>query len=158
MGNKNSILSTALANYDRTAQMLQGEIDSDLLLKIRQPKERIEITLGPLLGDNKLHLFKAFVVRHSEALGPAKGGIRMTGSVSIDDVTGLAMEMTWKCSLIGVPFGGGKSGIVADPAKLTKHDKEIIIRSFARNALRHIGPQVYVPCLLYTSPSPRDRG
>ncbi|MCD6377261.1 MAG: Glu/Leu/Phe/Val dehydrogenase [Planctomycetes bacterium] len=145
MSNKNSILSTALANYDRTAQMLQGEVDSDLLLKIRQPKERIEVTLGPLLGDNKLHLFKAFVVRHSEAMGPAKGGIRMTDSVSIDDVTGLAMEMTWKCALIGVPFGGGKSGIVADPAKLTKHDKEIIIRSFARNALRHIGPQVYVP-------------
>jgi glutamate dehydrogenase (NAD(P)+) len=55
------------------------------------------------------------------------------------------MEMTWKCALIGVPFGGGKSGIVADTSKLSEEDKEVLIRSFARNAHRHIGPQVYVP-------------
>ncbi len=142
---KNSILATALANFDKAAALLEGQIDTELLVKIRQPRERIEITLGPQLGDKKICTFRAFIVRHSEALGPSKGGIRMMPGVTLDDVTGLAMEMTWKCALIGVPFGGGKSGIVADSAELDKLDKETLIRSYARNAKRHIGPQVYVP-------------
>lgn len=141
----NSMLATALANFDRAAKLLERQVDTELLSKIRRPRERIEITLGPQLGDKKLHMFRAFIVRHSEALGPAKGGIRMTSGVTLDDVTGLAMEMTWKCALIGVPFGGGKSGIVADAEKLDKFDKETLVRSYARNAHRHIGPQVYVP-------------
>lgn len=140
-----SILSNSLANFDRAAAFLKEEFAADLLEKIRMPKERIELRLSPQLDDNKLHVFRAFLVRHSDALGPSKGGIRMTGDVTLDDVAGLAMEMTWKCALIGVPFGGGKSGIVADPAKLSKYNKETIVRSFARNSFRHVGPQVYVP-------------
>ena len=142
---KQSILETSLANFERAAALLKNEVDHDLLMKIRDPLERIELRLSPLLGDGKVHVFPAFVVRHSVALGPSKGGIRMTPGVTLDDVTGLAMEMTWKCALIGVPFGGGKSGVVADAAKLGRLDKERLIRSFARNAVRHIGPQVYVP-------------
>jgi glutamate dehydrogenase (NAD(P)+) len=142
---KQSILETSLANFDRAAALLAREVGADLLAKIRSPLERIELRLTPLLGNRTVHAFPAYVVRHSVALGPSKGGIRMTPSVSLDDVTGLAMEMTWKCALIGVPFGGGKSGIVADAAKLSPLDKETLIRSFARNAVRHVGPQVYVP-------------
>ncbi|MDP7162629.1 MAG: Glu/Leu/Phe/Val dehydrogenase [Phycisphaerae bacterium] len=145
MAGTQSILSDAKENFEKTAALLKDEVDGDLLLKIRLPKERIEMRLTPQLSDRKIHVFPAFVVRHSDALGPAKGGIRMTPEVSLDDVNGLAMEMTWKCALIGVPFGGGKSGIVADPYKLNQHDKETLVRSFARNAYRHIGPQVYVP-------------
>ncbi|MFB3893747.1 MAG: Glu/Leu/Phe/Val dehydrogenase [Phycisphaerae bacterium] len=140
-----SILSNSLANFDRAAEMLEGEAPADVLSKIRHPRERIELRLSPEFDDMHLHVIDAFVVRHNDALGPSKGGIRMTPGVTLDDVTGLAMEMTWKCSLIGVPFGGGKSGIVADSEKLTPHDKEKLIRSFARNAHRHIGPLVYVP-------------
>jgi glutamate dehydrogenase (NAD(P)+) len=69
----------------------------------------------------------------------------MRPDVTLDDITGLAMEMTWKCALIGVPFGGGKSGIVADPHKFSAYDKETLVRNFARNAVRHISPVVYVP-------------
>lgn len=101
--------------------------------------------LGPQLTDGAVHVIRAFIVRHNDALGPAKGGIRMTADVTLDDVTGLAMEMTWKCALIGVPFGGGKSGIVADGRRLCPFDKETIIRSFTRSAVRHIGPLLYVP-------------
>ncbi|MBW2421680.1 MAG: Glu/Leu/Phe/Val dehydrogenase, partial [Deltaproteobacteria bacterium] len=89
--------------------------------------------------------YKAFIVRHSDSLGPCKGGIRMTPDVTLDDVTGLAMDMTWKCALIGVPFGGGKSGIVADPSQLTSDDKQILMRAFTRYASRCIHPLVYVP-------------
>lgn len=140
-----TILANALANFDGAFSLLYPEVDGDVLEKIRQPKERIELTLTPQLEDGKVHTFHAFIVRHNDALGPAKGGIRMTDMVTLDDVTGLAMEMTWKCALIGVPFGGGKSGIVADPSKLSRLDKETLVRSFVRNAHRHIAPGVYVP-------------
>ncbi|RPI62298.1 MAG: Glu/Leu/Phe/Val dehydrogenase, partial [Planctomycetaceae bacterium] len=142
---KATILSNALANFDAAAKLLKDEVSPDILEKIRIPRERIELALSPQLDDRQVHVFRAYIVRHSDALGPAKGGIRMTPGVTLDDVTGLAMEMAWKCALIGVPFGGGKSGIVADPEKLTKEDKQKLMRSFARNAHRHIGPQVYVP-------------
>ncbi len=87
----------------------------------------------------------AFVVRYNDILGPAKGGIRMTATVDLDEVTGLAMEMTWKTSLIGVPFGGGKAGICCDPTQLQPVEKEILIRAFTRGVHRHIGPELYVP-------------
>jgi len=111
----NTMLDHALANFDQTVQLLREEFS------------------------------RAFVVHHNRALGPCKGGIRMTPTVTLDEVTALAMEMTWKCALIGVPFGGGKSGIIADPEKLSLHDKETLIRSFTRNAQRHIHPLVYIP-------------
>jgi len=142
---RNTILETAVENFDRAASMLAGQVQGDLLVKMRSPLERIELELSPQMDDGKVHVFRAFIVRHSVALGPSKGGIRMTPTVTPDDVCGLAMEMTWKCALIGVPFGGGKSGIVADPDLLSPHNKERLVRSFARNAHRHIGPQVYVP-------------
>ncbi len=140
-----SLLNTAMANFEQAAALLADEVDSNVIAKLRTPKERLEISLNPLLGDHKLHQFRAFIVRHSEALGPSKGGIRMTPGVTLDDVNGLAMEMTWKCALIGTPFGGGKSGIVADPTIMSRIDKETVIRSFAHNASRQIHPQVYVP-------------
>lgn len=140
-----SMLKNAQVNFDRAAQLLDGEFGPLLLKKIRSMKERSEILLSPQLSDGKLHMYTAYVVNHNDAVGPCKGGIRMAPNVSLEDVTALAMEMTWKCALIGVPFGGGKSGIVADPLKLNPEDKQILIRSFTRNAHRHIHPLVYVP-------------
>jgi glutamate dehydrogenase (NAD(P)+) len=109
------------------------------------PKERIECRINPICSDGHHRTIKAYVVRHSDVLGPSKGGIRMSNSVTFDDITGLAMEMTWKTALIGVPFGGGKSGICFDGAVLSADDKEIVLRSFTRGMSRHIGPELYIP-------------
>jgi len=143
--NQTSMLESALANFHRAADRLQKEFPLDVLDIIGRPRERSEIMLAPRLSNGRVCAFQAFVVHHCSALGPCKGGIRMSPSVTLDDVTALAMEMTWKCALIGVPFGGGKSGIVADPATLSAIDKQTIVRSFTRNAHRHIHPLVYVP-------------
>jgi len=116
-----------------------------MLNRLLEPKERIEMTLNPTLSSGEHVQIKAFIVRHRDALGPAKGGIRMSSTITLEDIQGLAMEMTWKTALIGVPFGGGKSGICFDPSAVTSDDKEIIIRSFTRGTMRHIGPEVYVP-------------
>lgn len=140
-----TILRNAWANFRKAKEMLSGEYSEELLEKVGEPHERIELRLGPLFDDGKMHTFHAYIVRHSQALGPSKGGIRMAANVTLDDINGLAMEMTWKCALIGVPFGGGKSGILADPRKLSAYNKETLIRSFTRSASRHIGPHIYVP-------------
>jgi glutamate dehydrogenase/leucine dehydrogenase len=140
-----NMLENAIENFNNAAAVLEKEYDRELLDILRHPDERTEIQLSPLLSDGKIHIVKAFIVKHCDALGPCKGGIRMTSSVTVEDVSALAMEMTWKCALIGVPFGGGKSGIICDVEKLSRQDKQTIIRSFARNAHNHIKPQVYVP-------------
>jgi glutamate dehydrogenase (NAD(P)+) len=140
-----SILDSTLVNFDRVAEILRNEADADLLDALRLPKERIELSLTPVMPEGRKKFFRAFIVGQNIALGPSKGGIRMTPTVTLDDITGLSMEMTWKCALIGVPFGGGKSGIVADAERLSALDKEILVRYFARNAVLLIGPQIYVP-------------
>lgn len=139
------MLENARFNFDRAAATLGGAFDEMLLNKLRYPKERSELRLSPQFSDGKIHVFTAYIVQHNSSLGPCKGGIRMSASVTMDDITALAMEMTWKCALIGVPFGGGKSGIAADPQQLTPDDKQTLIRSFTRNAHRHINPLVYIP-------------
>lgn len=142
---KETMLDNAYVNYDNAVALLKNEYDGALLRKLRQPKERTELRLSPQLSDGSLHLFKAYIVHHDSALGPCKGGIRMTPSVTLDDITALAMDMTWKCALFGVPFGGGKSGIIADPLALAPDDKQALIRSFTRAAHHLIHPLVYVP-------------
>jgi len=139
----NSILRTSVHGFERAAERLH--LDEALRRRLLDPKEKIEISVSPVLPDGKEFAVKAFVVRHNDALGPAKGGIRMTPEVTLDDVTGLAMEMTWKTSLIGVPFGGGKSAVRCDPASLSPEAKQVIVRSFTRGAIRHLGPEVYIP-------------
>jgi glutamate dehydrogenase (NAD(P)+) len=143
MMGQNALLKTALYNLKQTAERL--DLDDAMLARLSEPKEKIEITANPSLASGRNLHFRAFIVRHNDAVGPSKGGIRMSPGVTMDDVTGLAMEMTWKTSLIGVPFGGGKSGICADATGLSANDKEVVIRSFTRNAMRHIGPEIYIP-------------
>ncbi len=137
------MLQTARFNLEMAAAKLK--LGKTSLIRLIEPKEKIELTLHPKLSTTKYPGIKAYVVRHSDTLGPAKGGIRMSPGVTLQDVEGLAMEMTWKTSLIEVPFGGGKSGVCCDPAALSADDKEIIIRSYTRGAVRHIGPEIYVP-------------
>lgn len=137
------ILETAIFNLNQTAERIK--LKDSLLSRLSGPKEKIEITINPTLPSGKTVHIQAFISLHNDALGPSKGGIRMAPDVTLDDIVGLSMEMTWKTALIGVPFGGGKSGICTDSLKLSPGDKEIIIRSFTRGAKRHIGPEIYIP-------------
>jgi glutamate dehydrogenase/leucine dehydrogenase len=140
---RSQLLITALHNFETAARRLG--LSRDVQRRLAQPKEQITLQLHPVLPGGKRLDCTAYLVRHSDILGPAKGGIRLDAGVDMDSVTGLAMEMTWKTALAGLPFGGGKSGIVCDPSGLNAEGKEVLIRAFARAARRHIGPEVYVP-------------
>lgn len=137
------ILQTALWNVQQTAARLG--LNEDITRRIVEPAEQIRSVIHPQVPNGQMLHAHVFLVRHNDVLGPSKGGIRMTAGVTLNEVTGLAMEMTWKTSLIGVPFGGGKAGIRYDPALLKPTEKEILIRAFTRGVRRHIGPEVYVP-------------
>ena len=138
-----NILDTASFNIKQTIERLN--IEPDIAVFLVQPREKIAITMNPVLSNGRVKSIQAFLVRHNDILGPAKGGIRMATDVTIDDVTGLSMDMSWKTALIGVPFGGGKSGICIDPLSLSSNDKEVVVRSFTRGMMRQIGPEIYVP-------------
>jgi len=138
-----SILKTSIFNFEAAADRLG--LFGSIRQKVMNPRETITINLSPVLPSGEVTCIPAFVVRHNDILGPAKGGIRMTADVTLEDITGLAMEMSWKTSLIGVPFGGGKSGIQVDPATLSDDIKEVVVRSFTRGVGRHLGPELYVP-------------
>ncbi len=99
--------------------------------------EKILEVYNPKVG------MRGYLVIHNTALGPGKGGIRMTPSVSMDEVAKLARTMTWKCALAELPFGGAKSGIVADPKLLTKQKKMELIKAFSE-ALKPVCPSQYI--------------
>jgi glutamate dehydrogenase/leucine dehydrogenase len=142
-GNDQSlILQTALWNVQQAARRLS--LSGDITRRIIEPMEQVRTVIHPQVPNGAMMHARVFLVRHNDVLGPSKGGIRMTATVNLNEVTGLAMEMTWKTALIGVPFGGGKAGIRCDAA-LNPTEKEIMIRAFTRGVRRHIGPETYVP-------------
>ncbi|MCW5769565.1 MAG: hypothetical protein KIT19_12865, partial [Phycisphaeraceae bacterium] len=101
-----------------------------LRLILAQPKNEIMVHFPVKMDSGKYELFKGYRVQHNNALGPYKGGLRFHHDVHLDDVKSLAFLMTMKCSLVGVPYGGGKGGIKVDPRKHSNAEMERIVRRF----------------------------
>ena len=89
--------------------------------------------------------YKSYRVQHNNALGPYKGGIRFHPNVSLSEVKALSMWMTWKCAVAGIPFGGGKGGVVCDPHKMSEEELEAVSRAYVRAFYKHLGPNLDVP-------------
>lgn len=131
------------------SSMLQAadlmNLPSRLKLILAQPKNEIMVNFPVRMDDGEFRLFKGYRVQHNNALGPYKGGLRFHPDVHLDDVKSLAFLMTMKCSLVGVPFGGGKGGIKVDPYKHTKTEMERIVRRFTAAIAHQIGPDYDIP-------------
>jgi glutamate dehydrogenase (NAD(P)+) len=97
------------------------------------------------MDDGNIKVFKGYRVQHSSAIGPSKGGIRFHPDVDVDECEALAMLMTWKCSLAGIPYGGGKGGIACDPLTMSMKEKERMSRAFAARISPIIGTWQDVP-------------
>jgi len=113
--------------------------------KLKKPDQIIEGTIRVKMDNGKIQAFKAFRSQHNNAVGPYKGGIRFHQNVSKEEVMALSTWMTWKCSVTGIPYGGGKGGVIVDPKKLSKTELERLSRAYARLIAPHIGPWVDVP-------------
>ena len=133
----------AEARFDQAAARLG--LDNGLCKVLRTPSKEITVHIPVQLDDGRLEVFTGFRVQHSVARGPGKGGIRYAPDVTLDEVRALAAWMTWKCAVVGIPFGGGKGGITVDPFKLTKGELERLTRRYTADLIDIFGPESDVP-------------
>ena len=112
---------------------------------LRYPNREIIVHIPVLMDDGSIEVFTGFRVQHSIARGPAKGGIRYSPDVSLDEVRALASWMTWKCAVVNIPFGGAKGGVICDPKKLSSTELEKITRRYTAELIEFIGPEKDVP-------------
>ncbi len=120
-------------------QMNQSERD-----RIKYPKRSMTVALPIHCDDGSTRVFTGYRVQHHLTLGPTKGGLRYHPDVTIGEVAALAMWMSWKCALAGLPYGGAKGGIACDPAQLSRAELERITRRYTQEMIPFIGPQVDV--------------
>ncbi len=109
------------------------------------PYQEMTISIPVKLDNGQLRVFTGYRVQHSIARGPAKGGIRYSPDVNLDEVRALAAWMTWKCAVVNVPFGGGKGGVICDPRRMSLGEKERLTRRYTSGLLDLIGPERDVP-------------
>src|SRR5215217_2264556 len=132
-----------MSRFDEAARLL--DLDPNLYAIMRWPTREITVYIPVYMDDGNVEVFKGFRVQHSFARGPAKGGIRYSPDVSLDEVRALAAWMTWKCAVVNVPFGGGKGGVICDPHQMSPGELERMTRRFAAELLDFIGPEKDVP-------------
>jgi len=114
-------------------------------VRLRRPDRALIISVPTRMDDGKVHVFTGYRVQHNDVLGPFKGGIRYHPEVNLGEVSALAMWMTWKCSLVGLPLGGAKGGIACDPGKFSRQELQSMTRRYTAEIINFIGPDVDVP-------------
>ena len=112
----------AQRQFDLAADKLN--LDPGLRKVLREPRRELTVHFPVKMDDGSVQVFTGYRVQHNLSRGPAKGGIRYHQDVSLDEVKALAMWMTWKCAVVGIPYGGGKGGVVVDPKKLSLKELE----------------------------------
>jgi len=138
-----SPLDIAISQLDATAEMLN--LDPGICEILKKPKRSVVVSV-PIKRDNgKIDVFTGFRIQHTDATGPYKGGIRYHPDVTLEEVTALAMWMTWKCAVVEVPYGGAKGGIRCNPEELSTGELERLTRRYTTMILNVIGPYQDVP-------------
>ncbi|HET7128374.1 MAG TPA: Glu/Leu/Phe/Val dehydrogenase [Gaiellaceae bacterium] len=120
-------------------------IDDRLVAVLSQCKKAVEVSIPTSLDDGSVRAFTGYRVTHNIARGPSKGGIRYHPDVTLDEVKALAMWMTWKCALMGLPFGGAKGGVACDPKSMSRGELERMTRRFTSEIINEIGPEKDIP-------------
>ncbi|MFZ5433936.1 MAG: Glu/Leu/Phe/Val family dehydrogenase [Calditrichota bacterium] len=133
----------AQRQFDGVADLLG--LDSGTREILRNPMREFHFLIPVRMDDGTVKVFRGFRVQHNDARGPSKGGIRFHPHESIDTVRALATWMTWKCSVVDIPLGGGKGGVICDPHNLSAREQEQICRGWIRQLAKDIGPLVDVP-------------
>ena len=121
------------------------EMDDSMLRVLSECKKAVEVSVPTRMDDGSVQVFDAFRVVHNVARGPSKGGIRYHPSVTLGETKALAMWMTWKCALMGLPFGGAKGGVVCDPKTMSERELERMTRRYTSEIINQIGPEVDIP-------------
>ena len=133
----------AQRQFDQAADVIN--LSSGLRAVLREVKRQLIVSFPVKMDDGSVRVFEGYRVQHNMARGPAKGGIRYHQGVTLDEVKALAMWMTWKCAIAGLPFGGAKGGIVVDPKHLSEGELERMTRRYATEISVIIGPAYDIP-------------
>jgi glutamate dehydrogenase len=133
----------AQRQFDHVAELLQ--LDPQVREILRWPMREYHFRIPVRMDDGTIRVFQGFRVQHNDARGPCKGGIRFHPAETIDTVRALATWMTWKCAVVDLPLGGGKGGVIVDPATLSESEKERLARGYIQQIWRNIGPRQDVP-------------
>ena len=112
---------------------------------LKEPKRMIEISIPVKMDDGSLKTFKGYRALHNDAIGPGKGGIRFHPGVNPDEVKALSVWMTFKCGVMGVPYGGGKGGITVDPLTLSQGELERLSRGYIQGLHKYLGEKIDIP-------------
>lgn len=135
---RNSVLQ-----LDEAAKVMN--LDRNIAERLKVPKRALIVSVPIRLDDGSIKVFEGYRVQHNMTLGPGKGGIRFHPEVNLSEVAGLAMLMTMKCSLVGLPLGGAKGGIRVDPNQLSRQEHQALMRRYTTEINMIIGPDKDIP-------------
>ncbi len=141
--NTNNVWEMTLARLDDTMDRLG--LKPGMQKYLRTPRKVLEVAIPIKTDKGTIEIYKGYRVQHNTNRGPAKGGIRYHPDVNLDEIKALAMIMTWKCSLVGLPFGGAKGGVEVDPYSVSQNELEHITRRYTFEIIDAIGPEKDIP-------------
>jgi glutamate dehydrogenase (NAD(P)+) len=140
---KSAVNEMALTQLNLAADRIG--LDPNVHARLKRADRALIVSVPTRMDNGSVRVFTGYRVQHNDALGPFKGGIRYDPQVNLGEVSALAMWMTWKCALVGLPFGGAKGGIACDPTKLSMKELQGMTRRYTAELLNFIGPQTDIP-------------
>lgn len=143
MAEEHTPLTVALSQLKLACKKLQ--LDSGMHKMLSLPKRSISVSIDIRMDNGTVGVFNGIRVQHWDARGPFKGGIRYYPNITLDEVTALAMLMTWKCAIADIPFGGAKGGVCVDTKKMSKHELERLTRRYVSLIFEYLGPHRDIP-------------
>ena len=138
-----SAYEIAVQQFDRAAEYL--DLKAGIREMLRKPKRELTVNFPVKMDDGSVKVFTGYRVHHSTVLGPTKGGIRFHPDVALDEVRALAMWMTWKCSVVGLPYGGAKGGVICNPKEMSPTELENLTRRYASEISVLMSPEGDIP-------------
>jgi glutamate dehydrogenase (NAD(P)+) len=140
---RSELHAIAVAQFERACDVLG--LDSEARARLREPRRALVVNFPVRRDDGTVETFTGYRVQHTLTMGPTKGGVRYAPGVSLGECAALAMWMTFKCALVGLPFGGAKGGVRCDPNRLSEGELERITRRYASELIPVIGPDRDIP-------------
>lgn len=140
---RQTLWDTTLQQLDEVAERIG--LDPSIHRILRRPERELSVSIPVMMDDGRIEVFNGYRVQHSSARGPCKGGIRYHPSVDLDEVRALAALMTWKCAVVGIPYGGAKGGVECDPSVMSEIELSRLTRRFTTAILPILGPKRDIP-------------
>lgn len=137
------IYRMALSQFEEAADRMN--LDDNLRERFRTPQRALFVSIPVRMDDGRVRVFHGYRVQHDDSLGPSKGGVRYHPSVNLGEIAALSMWMTWKCALVGLPYGGAKGGVCCNPKILSRNELQRLTRRYTIEILPLIGPDHDIP-------------